>query len=162
MRFIVKQKILSLADSFVIHDENNNPYYKVVGRLFSLGDQLIMYNMNNQEQIYIKQKLFKFLPEYHLFQDSRCVAVVKKEFTFFKPRFNIVSDYGKYTVDGDFFGYNFSILKNGNRVASVSKAFFSFRDTYSINIISKQEEALLLAICIVIDQALHDKNHNNN
>ena len=40
MKFIIKQKILSLSDSFVIHDENKNPAYKVEGRLFSFGDKL--------------------------------------------------------------------------------------------------------------------------
>lgn len=162
MRFIIKQKILSLSDSFVVHDENNNPAYKVVGRLFSLGDQLTIYDMNNQEQIYIQQKIFKLLPEYHFFRQGRRVAIVKKEFTFFKPRFNIESEYGSYDVEGNFFGYNFSILKERSTVARVDKAFFAFRDTYSVDIPSGEDNVFLLAICIIIDQTLHDNNHNNH
>ena len=162
MRFSVKQKILSFSDSFVIHDENNKPVYKVAGKLFAFGDKLRIYDMNNQERVYIEQKLFKLLPEYHLFGKGERLAVVKKEFTLFKPRFNITSTTGLYTVEGNLFSYNFRILKEGSVVAKVDKAFFAFRDTYSVDIPAGEDEALLLAVCIVIDQTLHDKNHNNN
>lgn len=162
MRFIVKQKIFSLSDSFIINDENNNPAYKVMGRLFALGDQLNIYSVKNNEQIYIQQKIFKLLPEYHLFKDGSCVAIIKKEFTFFKPNFNISSERGSYKVSGDFLGYNFNVLKENRKVASVSKAFFSFRDTYAVDICPSEDQIFLLAVCIVIDQTLHDRNHNNN
>ncbi|HHX62911.1 MAG TPA: hypothetical protein GX707_19700 [Epulopiscium sp.] len=162
MRFIIKQKILSLSDSFVIHDENNTPVYKVVGKLFAFGDELKIYNMSNEEQIYIEQKLFKLLPEYHLFQKGQRVGIVKKEFTLFKPRFNIESNSGRYTVDGNFFGYNFRVLKEGTVVARADKAFFAFKDTYAVEISPGENEGLLLAICIIIDQTLHDSNHNNH
>lgn len=162
MRFIVKQKILSFSDAFVIRDENNNPVYQVQGKLFAFGDKLRIYDMNSQEQIYIEQKLFKLLPEYHLFENRRRVAIVKKGFNLFKPRFSIESELGYYTVEGNFFAYNFKILKDGVVVARVDKAFFSFRDTYSVEIAPGENPVLLLAMCIVIDQTLHDDNHNNN
>lgn len=162
VRFVVKQKILSFSDSFVIQDENNRPAYKVEGKLFAFGDKLRIYDMNNQERVYIEQKRFKLLPEYHLFEKGNRVAIVKKEFTLFKPRFNIESTSGRYTVDGNFFGYNFRILKEGIVAARVDKAFFAFRDTYSVEVSPGEDEGLLLAMCIVIDQILHDDNHNNN
>ena len=162
MRFIVKQKILSFADSFVIHDENNRPAYQVQGKLFAFGDKLRIYDMNNQELVYIEQKLFRLLPEYHLFERGKRVAVVKKGFTLFKPRFDIESQSGSYTVEGNFFAYNFRILKEGTVVARVDKAFFAFKDTYSVEISPGADAGLLLAMCIVIDQTLHDNNHNNN
>lgn len=162
MRFIVKQKILSLSDSFVIHDEGNQPAYKVIGRLFAFGDQLTIYNMNTREEIEIKQKLFKLLPEYHFLKSGRQIAVIKKEFTFLKPKFNIESEFGRYTVEGNMLAYNFRILKDGRVVARVDKAFFSFRDTYAVDISPGEDEGFLLAVCIVIDQTLHDNNHNNH
>ena len=162
MRFIIKQRLLSFADSFVIHDENKQPVYRVEGKLFAFGDKLRIYDMNNQEQVYIEQKLFKLLAEYHLFQKGVRVAVVKKAFTLFRPKFDIQSQNGNYTVEGNLFAYNFRILKEGFVVATVDKAFFAFRDTYSVDIAPGEDEGLLLAMCIVIDQTLHDNNHNNN
>lgn len=162
VRFIVQQRILSLSDSFIIKNENGQSAYQVEGKLFSFGDKLTLYDINSQEHIYIEQKLFKFMPEYHFFKGGRRLAVVKKEFTFFKPQFNIESEFGHYIVEGNFLGYNFRILKDGAVVALVDKAFFSFRDTYSVEILPGEDPGFLLAVCIVIDQTLHDRNHNNH
>lgn len=162
MRFIVTQKLFSFADYFVIHDENQRPVYKVEGRLFSFGNKLSIYDMGGTEQIYIEQKLFKFLPEYHLFRQGQKLAVIKKEFTFMKPRFNIQGQSGAYIVEGDFFNYNFSVKKDRQIVATVSKKFFAMRDTYGIDIADGEDVEFLLAVCIIIDQVLHDNNHNSN
>lgn len=162
MRYVVKQRILSFADSFVIYDEAKRPAFEVQGKLFAFGDKLTIYDMRNKEEIYIEQKLFKFLPEYHFFKQGRRTAVVKKQFTFVRPKFNIESDCGVYAVEGNIWGYNFRIIKDGIVVARVDKAFLSFRDTYTVDISSGQDEGFLLAVCIVIDQTLHDNNHNNN
>lgn len=162
MRFIVTQKLLSLADSFVIHDEYNNPVYNVEGKLFALGSKLKLYNMNGGEEIYIEQQLFKFLPEYHLYRKGHKLGVIKKEFTFLKPNFNIQATSGHYKLEGDFFSHNFNIIKGGKPVAQISKKFFAMRDSYTIDIVPGEDESFLLGICIVIDQVLHENNHNNN
>ncbi len=89
MRFMVKQKIFSFGDNFTIKDEMGNPHFQVRGRVFSLGDKLRLYDMKGNEVVYIEQKLFKLLPEYTLYYNGMPAAKVKREFTFFRPRFSI-------------------------------------------------------------------------
>lgn len=162
MRFIVKQKIFSFGDNFIINDEMGNPYFQVKGKVFSLGDKLHICDMQGNEIVYIEQKLFKFLPEYTIYYKGMPAARVKKEFTFFKPKFNIESFIGNYTIEGDFWGMDFNVLKNDRIVAHVSKRWFSFRDTYGVDISDDEDYAFILALVIVIDQVIHDNNHNNN
>jgi uncharacterized protein YxjI len=160
MRFIVKQKILTFGDDFVIKDEYENDHFIVKGKVFALGDKLRLYNMKGEELFYIEQKLFRFLPEYTIFHLGQPVATVKREFTFFKPRFNITSTLDNYTIDGNFWGMEFSILKNGSPIAQVSKRWFAWRDTYGVDISGNEDFAFILSLVIVIDQVIHD-NHNN-
>lgn len=162
MKFIVKQKILSFSDSFVIYDEDESPVYKVIGKLFAFGDQLTIYDMNDEEQIYIKQKIFKLMPQYHFFKQGRKIAVIKQKFTFLKPKFNIESDLGSFKIEGNLLSYNFKILKDNAVIARVDKAFFAIRDMYAVDIAPGEDEGFLLALCIIIDQTLHDRNHNNH
>ncbi|HZJ56612.1 MAG TPA: LURP-one-related family protein [Clostridia bacterium] len=162
MRFVVRQRIFSFGDSFTIKDEHGNDHFVVKGRVFTLGNKLRIYDMAGQELYYIEQKILRFLPEYTIYQSGRPMAKVKKEFTFFKPRFNINSTLGNFTIQGNFLGMNFSILKNGEQVAEVSKRWFSFSDTYGVDIKEGEDYGFLLALVIVIDQVLHDNNHNNN
>ncbi|NLA85559.1 MAG: hypothetical protein GX854_13855 [Clostridiales bacterium] len=162
MRFAVKQRIFSFGDRFTITDEFGNEHFTVVGKVFSLGDKLRIYNMAGDELYYIEQKLFRFLPEYTIYQYGQPMATVKKEFTFFRPRFNITSTLGNFTIEGNFLGMDFSILRNGRTAAQVSKRWFSFSDTYGVDIADGEDYGFILALVIVIDQVIHDNNHNKS
>ena len=162
MRYLVRQRILSFGDRFNITDEFDKPIFQVEGKVFSIGNKLNIYDMNGKHLIYIEQKVFKFLPEYNIYIGDVEVAIVKKQLTFFKSKFNIESNYGNFEIDGDIFDYNFSIYKNGRPVATVDKKFISFSDTYSVNIVEGEKDEFILALVIVIDQVLHDDNRNNS
>lgn len=161
MRYQIRQKIFSFGDNFVIKGENDEPRFIVQGKVFSFGDKLSLEDLMGNELFYIEQKVFSFLPEYHIFQGDREVAMVKKEFTFFKPRFLIESQYGNYEMEGDIFGYDFQIVKDGRTVAYVSKKWFAFSDTYGVDIVDHEDQAFLLSLVIVIDQVIHDNENKH-
>lgn len=162
MRFVVRQKIWTIGDDFVIKDEFGKKHFIVKGKIFSLGNKLRLYTMDGRELYYIEQKLFRFLPEYNIYYQGRPIATVKKEFTLFKPKFNISSIMGDYSIDGNFLGMEFSILKSGVPVAQVSKRWFAWSDTYGVDISDDEDYAFILALVIIIDQVLHDNNKNNS
>jgi uncharacterized protein YxjI len=161
MRYKVRQKIFSFGDNFAIKDDNDTPHFIVRGKVFTIGDKLTLEDLNGNELFYIEQKLFKLLPEYYIFQNGTQVAKIKKEFTLFKPKFYIESNFGDYKMQGDILSYNFNILKGGRKVAAVRKKWFSFSDTYGVEISDEENQAFLLTLVIVIDQVIHDSNHNN-
>ncbi|MFU0800049.1 MAG: LURP-one-related family protein [Xylanivirga thermophila] len=162
MRFIVRQKIFALGDDFTIKDDHGNDCFLVRGQVFSFGNKLRMYDMSGRELIYIEQELFHLLPQYNIYYIGNPMAKVKKEFTFFRPSFSIFSDVGNYSIEGDFFCMDFSVLKDGRQVAKVSKKWLSWSDTYGVAIMDKENYAFILALVIVIDQVLHDNNASNN
>jgi uncharacterized protein YxjI len=152
--------VFSLGDSFKIKDQDSNDKFIVKGKLLSLGKKLKIYDMYDQELIYIEQKLFKLMPEYNIYSNEKQIARIKKQFTMFKSKFSIESDKGNYEIDGDFFGYNFSIMKNGSEVAIVDKKLVALSDTYSVEISDNENQAFILALIIIIDEVLHDNNNS--
>lgn len=162
MRYLVREKIFTIGDKFIITDEMERPKFQVVGKVFTFGNKLNIYNMNGENLIYIEEKIFRFLPEYNIYIGRNLAATVKKEFTLFKPKFNISSDFGKFTIDGDIFAYNFSIYRDKREVAVVNKKFFAWSDTYGVDIDEEENHAFILALVIVLDQVLHDNNNVNN
>lgn len=159
MKFLIRQRIFSFTDSFIIKDELQKDRYLVRGSFFSLGDKLRIYDLSGNELVYIEQKLFRLMPEYELYLSGRMAAKVKKKFTLFSHRFEIESSLGSYTVEGNLLGLDFKILKNGFPVAVVSKKFFALSDTYGVEIMGNENEVFLLALVIVIDQTIHDREH---
>lgn len=156
MRYLIRQKLFSFRDNFTIKNEYGEDCFNVYGKIFSLGDKLYLTDMQGRELFYIEQRLFRFLPEYTIYQEGSPVARVKKNLTFFRASFDITSAYGDFNIDGDFFAYDFTIFKNGAPAAIVSKKWFSFSDTYGVSVSDNENAAFILSLVIVLDMVYHN------
>ena len=79
------------------------PKYFVKAEFFSLGHQLHVYDRNNHELGVIRQRLLTFLPAFEIEIGGRVRGEIRKQFSFFKPRYEI--DYNGWRVEGDFLGW---------------------------------------------------------
>lgn len=162
MRLNIKQKVFSFGDKFSVNATDGTPIIFVEGKVFSVGNKLTIYDAQGNELFYVEQKLFKLLPEYRIYQDGQEIAYLKREFSLFKPKINITSKFGAFTINGNFIGYNFDIINDGKLVATVSKKMVAFSDSYILDIIEEQNVPFLVTLVIVIDQMLHDSDNKNN
>ncbi len=157
MKLLFKQRFFSWFDSYDIYDENGNVYFTVKGQL-SWGHTFKIFDKNNQEIGMLKQKLFTFLPKYEIYVNNRLLGEIHKEFTFFKPKFNIT--FNNYTVDGDFFDWDYDVFRDGIKVSSINKEIFKLVDTYTIT--TSEEEALISLMIVLAIDSIKDRNSNNN
>ena len=157
MRYVMKQKLISLGDDFTIQDEAGNDAFFVDGKMFSFGDQLSFQDMQGNELAYIKEKVFAWGKTYEIYRSGRLAAVVKKElFTFFQCRFTVdVPGPDDLEATGDFLDHEYAFTRGDRSVASVSKRWFSFRDTYGIDVADGEDAVLVLASAVVVDMACH-------
>lgn len=155
MKLYMKQKVFSLKDRFYIKDEQGNDRYYVEGEFFSIGRKLHLYDMNGNELAFIQQKVLTFLPRFFVYMNGKNVAEIVKEFTFLRPKYSI-NGLG-WNVDGDIWSHDYSVLDNGRNVASVHKAWFSWGDSYEIDISNREEEVLTLAVVLAIDAVLYNE-----
>lgn len=164
MRYIMKQKLLSFGDDFYIKDENERDVYFVDGRAFSIGDKLAFKDLNGRELAFIRQKLLAWGPTYEISRDGAIAAVVKKHvFALFHHRFSVdVPGPNDLEAEGDFLDHEYTFKRGERVVATVSKQWFAWTDTYGIDIADDEDQVLILASAVVVDQACHpddDKRH---
>lgn len=157
MRYEMKQKLFAWGDDFVIRDAHGRDAFFVDGKAFSLGHQLSFQDMQGRELAFIKQKLLSWGPTYEIFRDGALAAVVKKElFTFFSCSFEIdVPGPDDLTAGGTFTDHDYTIQRGDQVVATVSKEWFTFADSYGVEIEEGQDAVLILASTVVIDMACH-------
>jgi len=155
MKFLIRQKIFSIGEKFTIKDEQDKDCYQVKGAIFTLAKKLELLDMQEQTLISIRQKLFAFMPEYFLLKGEEQVARIKQKFAFLKPKFEITGVNGTYSMEGNFLAYDFTLVKEGTVAATVSKKFFSFTDSYGVEVAQGEDPAFILALVIVIDQVIH-------
>lgn len=89
---------------------------------------------------------------------ERYIGCISKEFSFFKPKFNI--DCNGWQVDGNFFEWDYNILgPNGQYIATVSKQPFNWTDTYVIDIADPQDAIYALMLVLAIDAEKCSRNN---
>ena len=159
MKLLFKQKMFSWFDSYDIFDENGNTAYTVRGQL-SWGHCFKVFSATGQELGKVKQQVFTFLPKFDIYVGENLIGTIKKEFTFFKPRFTV--DYKGWQVDGEFFEFDYTVRGNGGHaIATVSKQLFKFTDTYVIDVYSERDalEVLMLVLAIDAEKCSRDNGH---
>ena len=162
MRYIMKQRWLSWGDDFSIQDAEGNDVYFVDGHALSFGDKLSLQDMHGNELAFISQRLLAWGPTYDIYFNGQLHATVSKRlFTLFKCKFEVdVPGPEDLEAEGDFWDHEYLFKRHGEVVASVSKRWFSWTNTYGIDISERENDVLILASAIVIDQACHDgKEH---
>ena len=160
MRYVMRQKLFSWGDDFAIKDEDDRDVFFVDGKAFRLGNQLSFQDMEGNELAFIRQKLLAWGPSYEIYGRGQLRAVVKKAvFTFFHCRFTVdVPGPDDLEAAGDFTDHEYTFERGGRAVAWVSKRWFSWTDTYGVEIAAGEDDILILACTVVVDMATQKKN----
>jgi uncharacterized protein YxjI len=157
MRYMMKQKLFCWGDDFAIKNEAGEEVFFVDGKAFSLGNKLSFQDMQRNELAFIRQKLLAWGPTYEITRNGALAAVVKKHlFTFLRCRFTVdVPGPDDLEAQGSFLDMEYTFTRAGQTVAEVSKRWFTFRDTYGVDIRESEDEVLILASTVVIDMVCH-------
>ncbi|MBV9364727.1 MAG: LURP-one-related family protein, partial [Solirubrobacterales bacterium] len=87
-------------------------------------------------------------------RDGNTVATIKKALiTPLRDRFSVeIADGGELTAKGNVVDHEYEITRDGEKVAEVSKRWFRIRETYGIEIAPGEDDALILATTVCIDE----------
>lgn len=156
MKLLFKQRMFSWFDSYDIYDEFGNVRYVVKGQL-SWGHCLKIFTFSGEEVGTVKEKIFTFLPHFELYDRNEYVGSICKEFSFFKPKYNI--DFNGWHIEGDFFEWNYSVIDGRGQVAAaISKQLFNWTDTYVIDVTDPNNALYALMLVLAIDAEKCSRN----
>lgn len=148
MRLLFKQRVFSWFDSYDIYDEAGNTVFTVKGQL-AWGHCFKVFDTYGNEVAMLKEKIFSFMPAFEIYIEGRYVGRIKKEFTFFKPVFNL--DFNGWRIEGDIFQWDYSVYDGIYRIMTVSKRCFNWSDTYLIDVYDDENVLSGLMIALAID-----------
>ena len=141
--------MFSWFDSYDVYTEANEKLYTVRGQL-AWGHCLKIYDRFDCEVGMVKEKIFSFLPRYEIYLNGLLIGEIKKEFSFFKPKFTI--NYNGWQVEGSYTEWNYRIYSDTSLLlATVKKELWNFTDTYVIDVMDPQDALSALMLVIAID-----------
>ena len=155
MRYMIKEQFFRLGEDSDIMDESGHPVYHVDGKVLTLRDRLVIQDRHGQELASVHRKLIAFRPTYQISIGGETAAQVRKHFfTPFRDSFTIdVPGPDDLEMTGSLFDHDFTISRGGRTVATVSKAWLTYRDTYGVEIAEGENDLLILASVLALDLA---------
>ena len=149
----MREKLLSIGDDSWIETEGGERAFRVNGKAMRVRDTLVLENPSGAELYSIQEKKLSVRDRMEIERDGKTVATVKKALVGIRDRYAIdVEGGGDMSAKGNVVDHEYEIERDGEKVAEVSKKWFRVRDTYGIEVAPGQDDALLLAVTVCIDQ----------
>jgi uncharacterized protein YxjI len=153
-RYQMRQKVFAIGDDFWIETDDGQRAYKINGKALRIRETFILESPSGEELLKIQEKKLRIRDTMNIERDGETVATVKKALiTPLRDRFAIeLSDGGELTAKGNIVDHEYKIERDGKTVAEVSKRWFRVRETYGIEVAPGENDALLLAATVCIDE----------
>ncbi|MEN8692584.1 MAG: LURP-one-related family protein [Desulfobacterales bacterium] len=154
----MREKLISIGDDFWIENEQGQKTFKVDGKALRVRNTLNFENRNGQVLCKIQERKLrvKDSSEVEDAQGNRVAMVKKALISPVRDRFTVKIKNGPdLEVKGNILDHEYSIGEGRNKIAEVSKKWFRVRDTYGVEIEPGQDDIVILAITVCIDQMAH-------
>ena len=157
-KYRMREKMFAVGDDYWIEDDAGERAFKVNGKALRIRDTLVLETPEGGELFTIQEKKLSVRDKMEVERDGKTVATVRKALlTPLRERFSIEVEGGEdMEAKGNVVDHEYEIERGGDKVAEVSKRWFRVRDTYGIEIAPGQEDALILAVTVCVDQMTHD------
>ena len=158
-RYQMREKLVSIGDDFWIENEAGQKVFKVDGKALRVRKTLKFEDAHRNELCKIQERKLRVKDSMEVEgPDGSQLAMVKKALISpIRDRFTVKIKNGPdLDVKGNILDHEYSIGEGRDKVAEVSKKWFRVRDTYGVEIEPGQDDILILAVTVCIDQMAHD------
>ncbi|MFD5509399.1 LURP-one-related/scramblase family protein [Streptomyces sp. NPDC127051] len=154
MKYLVRDKMLTLGDDYWIEDENGRHAFLVDGKALRFRDTLELKDPDGQILITLREKLLRLRDAMTLERDERRLAVIRrKRLSLLRNHYLVTLVEGtELDVSGRLLDREFKIEYEGELLALISRQWYRIRETYAVDVIREDADAALLiavAVCVI-------------
>lgn len=154
----MRQQMFTIGDDFWIENDRGEKVYKVDGKALRIRQTLILEDRSGKELAKIQERMLRVKDSMEVEgPGGERLAMVKKALiTPIRERWVVkVKDGPDLEVQGNILDHEYSIGEGRDKIAEVSKKWFRLRDTYGVEIDAGQDDGLILAVVVCIDEMAH-------
>jgi uncharacterized protein YxjI len=153
-RYRMREKLFAIGDDYWIENEQGERAFKVNGKAMRIRETFILESPSGEEVFKIQEKKLSIRDKMRIERDGDTVATVHKALiTPLRDRFEIEVEEGDdLSAKGNIVDHEYEIERDGHKVAEISKRWFRVRETYGIEIAPGENDALILAATVCIDE----------
>lgn len=157
-RYQMRQKLIAFGDDFYIQNQAGQNVFKVDGKVLRVRDTLQFKDLKGTTLCQIQERMLT-IKDVMAIEDAngKEIARVKKALiTPLRDRWTVKIGNGPdMDVQGNLLDHEYEIKEGRRKIAQVSKKWFRVRDTYGVEIAPDQEDVVILAVTVALDQMAH-------
>ena len=159
-RYTMRQRLVSIGEDFDITDESDRPVYRVDGKVMRLRETFVIEDLQGREVATIREKKLALRDSMNILRGGSMIATIRKaRFAPFRHKFSIdVAGGVDLVAQGDIMHHEYTISRSGDPVARISKHRFALSDTYGVDVLPGEDDGLILAVAVAIDEMAHDSD----
>ena len=147
--FRLEQELWFLGGRFTISDELGLARYQCEGSFFQIPKTFTIRDMQGNLVSQIEKEFLSFLPTFKVNLASGESFTLRKEWTLFKPRYQIENL--NMIIQGDFWDMDFDLEKDGQVLARISQEWLRLTSTYNIEVYDESYADLVISLVVAID-----------
>jgi uncharacterized protein YxjI len=153
-RYQMREKLFAIGDDFWVETEGGERAFKVDGKALRVRNTFILESPAGEELYKIQEKKLRIRDTMEIEHGGDTVATIKKALiTPLRDRFAIeLTAGGELSAKGNIVDHEYEIERDGEKIAEISKRWFRVRDTYGIEVAPSENDALILAAVVCIDE----------
>jgi uncharacterized protein YxjI len=152
----VQESLIARGDDVWIEDEQGERVYRIDDRALLIRDAFILRDAHGNELAKVQEGERSDRDAIRIECQGKTIATVHKTRAGLHHRFSIsVPEGADLNAHGHLDGHEYEIRRDGDVIASVSKRWFAESHTYGIDISDGEDEPLLLALTVALDQLRH-------
>ena len=158
-RYQMRQRMFSIGDDFNITDDQGRVAFKVDGKALRIRSTLYFNDADGNRLYKIQERKVRVRDSMTIERpDGTAAAKVHNALlTPLRDRWSIDIPGGEgMSTKGNIVNHEYRIEQGSATLATVSMRWFRVRDTYGVEIAPGQDDALLLAITVVVDMMAHE------
>jgi uncharacterized protein YxjI len=150
----MREKLFAIGDDYWIETEDGERAFKVNGKAMRIRETFILESPQGDELFKIQERKLTVRDTMKIEQGDTTVATIKKALVSpLRDRYSIdVEDGEDLSAKGNIVDHEYKIERDGKTVAEVSKRWLRVRDTYGIEVAPGENDALILAVTVCIDE----------
>ena len=157
-RYKMRQNLVSIGDDYWIETTRGRRVFFVDGKALRIRETLEFKDLAGRELCKIQERMLRIRDTMDIERaDGTTITVKKALITPLRERFTAEMGGGNdIEIQGNIVDHEYRMERGGRQVAEVSKKWLSVADTYTVEISPGEDDVVILAITVAIDQMAHD------
>ncbi|CAF0915802.1 unnamed protein product [Adineta steineri] len=152
--YIIKGDFLTLGHSYTIESKLNAPTkFSTRWEPFNLGKKIFLLE-DGKERFIVKHEILNLMSTWKISAagSEKVLGTFENKLDFIGSTMEVNGEFGHFLIEGEFLNHEFTIKKDHEKVAEISKKLLKLENTYELTVFGKVDRALMVLFTIIVDE----------